>query len=118
IRGALATIRDLQDQTGKLKQELQDETARRRVSESQIGDLKGAIERWQAQAKEWENAEKNRAAEEERYRASVRLQVRSEERLQIQEGQRRLEEELSKLQAELQRMAADHLKKEEQWGAI
>lgn len=118
IRGALATIRDLQDQTGKLKAEVRDESARRKASESQIGDLKAVIERWQEQAKEWETAEKRRAQEEERYRASVRLQVRSEERLQIQESQRRLEEDLSKLQAELQRMAQDHLQKEARWGEV
>ena len=56
IRGALATIRDLQDQLVKQKAQVQDEAARRKMAEARMGELNAQLERWQEQAKEWEAA--------------------------------------------------------------
>ncbi len=118
IRGALATIRDLQDQLIKQKSQVQDEASRRKMAETRMAELNSALERWQEQAKEWETAEKRAAADEERYKASLRIQVRTEERAQIQESQRHLEEDLARLQAELQRMAQVQREKEEGWSEV
>lgn len=118
IRGALATIRDLQDVTAKLKAEVQDESSRRKLAESRVSDLAAQVERWQEQAKKWEDDEKRRAAEQQLHNNAVRLQVRAEEKARIQEHQQSLEEALARLQAELQQMAASQREKEDRWGQI
>lgn len=118
IRGALATIRDLQDLTAKLKAEVQDESSRRKLADSRVSDLAAQVERWQEQAKRWEDDEKRRAADQQVHNNAVRLQVRAEEKARIQEHQKDLEEALARLQAELQQMAASQREKEERWEMV
>src|SRR5947207_164674 len=87
IRGALATIRDLQDQNARLKASndavVQDEAARRKALEARVKDLSSQVDRWQEQAKAWEADQKKRVEGEERWKSAVRVQLRAEERARI-----------------------------------
>ncbi|MBI3554412.1 MAG: hypothetical protein HY077_18095 [Elusimicrobia bacterium] len=118
IRGALSTIRGLQEQSANLKAEVQDEASRRKLVESRMADLNAQLERWREQGKAWEESEKRRACDEERQKVALRISVRAEERAQIQENQRQLEDHLSRLQAELQLIAAGQREKEAGWEQI
>ncbi|HXT01469.1 MAG TPA: hypothetical protein VN915_12385, partial [Elusimicrobiota bacterium] len=66
IRGALATIRDLQDANSALKGQAQDEAAKRKHLEARLGQLDQRIADWQAQAEGWakERAERERLMEQ------------------------------------------------------
>ena len=67
IRGALATIRDLQDQNAKLKRDsesaLQDESSRRKALEARVKELASQLDAWSEQGKAWEAEQKRRAAD-------------------------------------------------------
>ena len=78
IRGALATIRDLQEQNARFKGELQDAGAQRKALDARIGDLTQSIQSWQRRAQEWEEAEKRRASDEARLKNNLRIEVRAE----------------------------------------
>lgn len=119
IRGALATIRDLQDQNLKLKEDseaaLQDETSRRKTLESKVKEQASQLEAWSEQGKAWEEEQKKRASDESRWKSAIRVQVRAEERARLESAQRGLEEDLARLQSELERMAGAQQDKEQKW---
>jgi hypothetical protein len=118
IRGALATIRDLQDLNSQVKAEVQEEAAKRKLAEAKSAELAGQIEQWRKQAEGWEQESRQRAADEESWRNAARLQVRAEERVRIEEGRARVEAELSALRAELMQMAQASQEKERKWEAL
>src|SRR5688572_12934032 len=109
IRGALATIRDLQDRNAQLKATgeaaIQEESGRRRALETRLKDLAAQTERWQEQARRWEAEFRRREKEDETWKLSVRSQVRAEEKADIERGRLALEGDLARVQAELHRMA-------------
>src|SRR3989339_1919562 len=105
IRGALATIRDLQDVNAQAKADVQDEAAKRKLVETKVAELAEQINGWHKQAGEWEKERAERAAGEARWRDAVRLEVRAEERARIEESRSLMEVELARLHAELQQMA-------------
>lgn len=118
IRGALATIRDLQDINSQVKGEMQEEASRRKAAEAKTLELVKRVEKWEEQAAAWEKERKNWTDNEAKWKTSVASQVRAEESARIEEGRRALEEELSRMRAGLQQMAASQREKEDQWGLI
>src|ERR1700685_621494 len=54
IRGALSTIRDLQDANAGLKGQAQDEAAKRKHLETQLAKMDEKIADWREQAEVWE----------------------------------------------------------------
>ena len=118
IRGALATIRNLQEQNARAKIEAQDQATARRLLESRIADLSVQAERWQDQAKIWEEQDRVRQAQEESWRNSVKLEIRAEEKTRIGQAQAALEEELSRLRGEMLRLAGLQKEKEAQWADL
>ncbi|KAJ8136676.1 hypothetical protein OY671_010112, partial [Metschnikowia pulcherrima] len=68
IRGALATIRDLQDQNASLKGQVQDDGAKRKALEARVGEMDARLAEWQEQAQKWESESKQREASQERWK--------------------------------------------------
>ena len=54
IRGALATIRDLQDLNATIKGNLQESASKEKLNLQQISQLTKQLENWQEQGKIWE----------------------------------------------------------------
>ena len=115
IRGALATIRNLQEQNARAKAEAQSQDAARRLLESHLSDLTAQVQRWQDQAKVWEEQDRARQAQEESWRNSVKLEIRAEEKTRLQQAQAALEEETARLRGEILRLAGQQKDKEAQW---
>jgi hypothetical protein len=105
IRGALSTIRNLQDINIQAKAEVQNEAAKRQSAEAQVAELNGQLDRWRAQAEAWEKEGQQRAQGEQRWREAARLEARAEERTLIEENRARMETELARLHAELQQIS-------------
>ncbi|MHB2026488.1 MAG: coiled-coil domain-containing protein [Elusimicrobiota bacterium] len=118
IRGALSTIQNLQEQNAKFKAEIQEQAASRKMLESRILELDAQARRWQEQSQLWEEQDKERLAREETWRNAVRLEIRSEERVRIGQAQSALEEELSRLRAEVGRMAQAQKEKDSKWAEL
>ncbi|MCX5794755.1 MAG: hypothetical protein NTY77_04600 [Elusimicrobia bacterium] len=111
IRGALATIRDLQDVNAGAKAEVQDEAAKRKATEAKVAELSEQVDRWHKQAESWDKERQERTQSEARWREAVRLEVRAEERARIEESRALMETELARLHAELQQMARAYREK-------
>ncbi|MEK7382054.1 MAG: hypothetical protein AAB262_02080 [Elusimicrobiota bacterium] len=118
IRGALATIRDLQDANAGLKGQAQDELAKRKHLESRLAQLDERLAHWQKQAEAWEAERQERERSQERWKASARSEVRAEERARIEEDRRGTEEVLARLRTDLSAMAAGQKDKEEAWSQL
>lgn len=118
IRGALATIRDLQDANSGLKGQAQDELAKRKHLESRMAQLDARLGEWQKQAEAWEAERQERERSMERWKAEARAEVRDEERARIEEDRRSTEEVLARLRADLAAMAAVQKDKEEAWSQL
>src|SRR3989338_5402479 len=118
IRGALATIRNLQDQNAGLKAQIQDQAGRHKTAENKISELTAQVDSWRQQAKKWEDEQKRRAAEEAQFRNNLRMQVRSEESVRIEQSRRQTEEDLARLQAELAQMTAAKKDRDEKWARL
>jgi hypothetical protein len=118
IRGALATIRDLQDGNAALKGQIQDEGAKRKQLEAQLAKLDARIADWQAQAEGWakERAERERAMEH--WKSEARLEVRAEERARLEDDRRRTEETIAHLRSDLAGMAKGQKEREEGWAQL
>ncbi|MDD5629072.1 MAG: hypothetical protein PHU21_08405 [Elusimicrobia bacterium] len=108
IRGALATIRDMQDLNARAKAETRDEAAKRKLAEAKAAELVEQVEQWRRQGEAWEKEREERDQNEARWREAARLEVRAEERTRIEEGRALMEAELARLQAELQQMAGSY----------
>ncbi len=67
LRGALATIRDLQDLSSRLKSENQDEAAKLKHADARVAELAAQIENWRGEAELWERERRERADEEGRF---------------------------------------------------
>lgn len=106
LRGALATIRDLQDLNARLKAQAQEELSRGKQSQARIEELT-------AQIRSWEEERRARAADEEKWKREARLQVREEEKARLEESRRGMEEDLAGLQGEIETMAAAQRRKED-----
>ncbi len=113
IRGALATIRDLQDQNGNLKGQVQDDSAKRKALESRIGEMDNRLASWQEQAKKWEREAGEREQMMQRWKTEARMEVRAEERARVDADRIRTEEALARLRADLGAMASAHKGKQE-----
>src|SRR5665213_2581169 len=78
IRGALATIRDLQDSNAGLKGQVQDEAAKRKHLEAELAKVDAKIADWQAQAQTWEKERAERERMMAAWKAEARMEVRAE----------------------------------------
>ena len=118
IRGALATIRDLQDGNAALKGQVQDEAAKRKHLESQLAKVDAKIADWQAQAEGWakERAERERLMEQ--WKQEARLEVRTEERARLEDDRRRTEETIAHLRSDIAGMATGQKEREEGWNQL
>src|SRR5271168_935866 len=96
IRGALATIRDLQDGNAALKGQVQDEAAKRKHLEAQLAKVDGRLADWQAQAEAW-------------------AKERAEERARLEDERLRTEETIAHLRSDIAGMAKGHKDREEGW---
>ena len=105
IRGALATIRDLQELNAQAKVQAQDETARRKSAEARSSEISAQLDEFKKQGEEWEKEKLERARIEEQWKESARLSARAEEKARIESERAEWEGELSRLGAEMQRMA-------------
>src|SRR3954469_24126899 len=83
IRGALATIRDLQDQNGALKGQVQDDGAKRKALESRLAEMDARLAQWQEQAQKWEKEAAEREQLMQRWKVEARMEVRAEERSRV-----------------------------------
>ncbi|MEQ1920258.1 MAG: hypothetical protein ABL955_13780, partial [Elusimicrobiota bacterium] len=118
IRGALATIRDLQDQNALLKGNLQDEGAKRKTLETRLADMDARLAEWQEQAKKWELEAAQREQLMQRWKTEARMEVRAEERARVNADQARTEETLARLRSDLVAMAHAQKGKEEAWSEL
>ncbi len=118
IRGALATIRDLQDANAGLKGQVQDETAKRRHLETRLGALDERLREWQTQADEWAKERADRDRQMEAWKSEARLEVRAEERARLEDDRRRTEELIAGLRADLTAMSRGHAEKEIAWNEL
>lgn len=118
IRGALATIRDLQDANAGLKGQAQDELAKRKHLESRLAQLDERLSEWQKQAESWEAERLERERSMERWKADARAEVRAEERARIEDDRRGTEEVLARLRSDLASMAAAQKGKQEAWSQL
>jgi hypothetical protein len=118
IRGALATIRDLQDGNAALKGQVQDEAAKRKHLESQLEKVGAKVADWQAQAEGWakERAERERMMEQ--WKGEARLEVRTEERARLEDDRRRTEETIAHLRSDIAGMATGQKEREEGWAQL
>jgi hypothetical protein len=118
IRGALSTIRDLQDANVSLKGSFQDEQAKRKHLEAQVVELNERLAQWQERADAWDKdrAERDRSLEEAKKQA--RLDVRGEERARLDDDRRRTEEIIAGLRADISSMARGSQAKESAWGEL
>ncbi|MFI5350957.1 MAG: hypothetical protein ACHQ2Z_15525, partial [Elusimicrobiota bacterium] len=118
IRGALATIRDLQDGNAALKGQVQDEAAKRKHLESQLAKVDLKVADWQAQAESWakERAERERLMEQ--WKNEARLEVRAEERARLEDDRRRTEETIAHLRSDIAGMATGQKEREEGWAQL
>ena len=89
IRGALATIRDLQDQNVVLKGQVQDDGAKRLALESRLVEMDSRLAQWQEQAEKWEKESSQREQSLERWKTEARMEVRGEERARESPNERR-----------------------------
>ena len=115
IRGALATIRDLQDQNTNLKAQVQDEGAKRRLLETRLADMDARLAQWQEQAAKWESERVHREQAMEHWKAEARVEVREEERTRVEADRRQTEETLARLRMDLGGMLKVQKNKEEAW---
>ena len=115
IRGALATIRDLQDQNAALKGQSQDEISKRKTLEARLSEMDSRLAQWQEQATKWELEAQQREAIMERWKTEARMEVRTEERARVEADRLRTEETLARLRADLVAMGKAHKGKEESW---
>ena len=115
IRGALATIRDLQDQNAVLKGQVQDDGSKRKVLEGRLAEMDARLAQWQEQAAKWEKEAAEREKSLERWKTETRLEVRGEERARVDADRLRTEETLARLRADLVAMGKAHQGKEEAW---
>lgn len=118
IRGALATIRDLQDANAGLKGQSQDEAAKRKHLETRLAQLDARLADWQKQAEAWEAERQERERSMERWKADTRAEVRAEEHARIEEDRRGTEEVLARLRSDLSSMSAAQKDKEEAWSQL
>lgn len=118
IRGALATIRDLQDANQGLKGQAQDEVAKRKHLESRMAQLDARVLEWQKQADGWEAERQERDRSMERWKAAAREEVRAEERARIEEDRRSTEDILARLRSDMAAMAEVQKDKEEAWSQL
>jgi hypothetical protein len=118
IRGALATIRDLQDANGGLKGQVQDEQAKRRHLESRLSALDERILEWQTQSEAWAKERSDRDRQMEAWKSEARLEVRAEERARLEDDRRRTEELIAGLRADLTVMSRGHAEKEVAWNEL
>ena len=118
IRGALATIRDLQDINSQAKAEIQDEASKRKHVEAKAAELAAQLEQWKKEAEQWAQERAERAKNEGQWRDSARAQVRAEERARIEEARVRVDEELCRLRAELESMVSLQKEKDQKWSLL
>lgn len=118
IRGALATIRDLQDANAGLKGQVQDEGAKRKHLETRLAALDERLADWQAQADAWAKERAERDRQMEAWKSEARLEVRAEERARLEDDRRRTEEVIAALRADLGAMAKGQSEKEAAWAQL
>ena len=118
IRGALATIRDLQDGNAALKGQVQDEAAKRKHLEAQLAKVDLKIADWQTQAEGWAKERSERERLMEQWKAEARLEVRTEERARLEDDRRRTEETIAHLRSDIAGMATGQKEREEGWGRL
>jgi len=118
IRGALATIRDLQDQNSAMKGQSQDEGAKRKALESRLAEMDGRLADWQEQAQKWERETAQREKTMQHWKAEARAEVRAEERARVDADHARTEETLARLRADVVSMAKANKGKEEAWAEL
>ena len=92
LRGALATIRDLQDANVRLKGNLQEAVSKEKLAATQNVELRRSLEHWQEEGKKWADDRAEEAARQRRFEDSTRLKVREEERKVVGEERARMEE--------------------------
>ncbi|MEK7388123.1 MAG: hypothetical protein AAB036_00340 [Elusimicrobiota bacterium] len=118
IRGALATIRDLQDQNGLLKGQVQDESGKRKMLETRLSELEAHLAQWQEQAAAWEAERLQREQTMERWKTEARLEAREEERARVEADRRQTEETLARLRADLVSMSKGQKGREDAWAQL
>ncbi len=118
IRGALSTIRGLQDANTALKGQLQDETSRRKHFETRLTELETQLGQWQKRGEGWETERVQFESKMDSWKHEVRMEVRAEEKARIDEDRRLTEEMISTLRSELIAMAKSHSGKEEAWNEL
>ncbi len=118
IRGALATIRDLQDANAGLKGQVQDEGAKRKHLEAQLAKLDERIAGWQAQAEGWERERAERERMMAAWKSEARVEVRAEERQRLEDDRRRTEETIARLRSDIAGMAQGQKEREEGWAQL
>ncbi|MEK7745405.1 MAG: hypothetical protein AAB576_01945, partial [Elusimicrobiota bacterium] len=118
IRGALATIRDLQDANVRLKGNLQEAGSRERMASSENAELKKQLAQWEDVGRKWEEEKELRIQNEGKIKDRIRLEVREEERRRIDADRLRAEEELSRLAAEVEQWKSLHRSREGESGQL
>ena len=118
LRGALATIRDLQDLNLRVKGQVQDEQSKVKQVEAAVLELKSQNDRLKEEAAALEAERRERLTGEERWKNAERLKVREEEKARLEAARVSLEEELVRVRASLQRLAETYRTKESDWEQI
>ena len=118
IRGALATIRDLQDANALLKGQIQDETAKRRHLETRLGEVDERLLAWQKQSDEWAQERSDRDRRMEAWKSEARQEVRAEEKARLEDDRRRTEELIAGLRGDLTAMSRGQAEKEIAWNDL
>ena len=97
LRGALATIRDLQDANVRLKGNLQESAAKERLSATQNADLRKQLDEFREKMSQWERERAEEAARQMRFEDACRLKIRAEERANAEQERRGMAENLLRL---------------------
>ena len=112
LRGALATIRDLQDANVRLKGNLQEAVSKEKLAATQNVELRRQVGQWQEEAKKWADERAEEAARQRRYEDSTRLKVREEERKGVAEERARMEDNLVRLTEAVEQLRRSNGEKE------
>ena len=118
IRGALATIRALQDANAELKGRALVVAALRLHVESRLGQVDARLAEYQALADAWAKERTERERMMEQWKSEARLEVRAEERARLEDDRRRTEETIARLRADIAGMAQGQREREEGWAQL
>jgi hypothetical protein len=108
LRGAVATIRDLQEKIASLKGGLQEAAGREKAAKEAAAALRKELASAQAEALKREGEARTR----------LRLEVREEMRAQAEREHSRQEGEIARLASQLEEWRKVHRRREEEWEGV